>query len=270
MLCKSCGFNNEGKHVFCENCGEPLVKDGDSESLDDIKEDKRHKSRSNIENVINDKDEQVVEMVVVKSSKNIIKNDEGSYHWMYEFSFWKNPTIFITTFKVLLISLFVPALLMFFLTLGDGINEAFKILALILGYGIIIMTALLIVGYLIIGFIYGGKYYVLFKMDELGINHIQLEKQYKKAQSLELLTAMVNISLGNLSLGGAGIMAASRQNLYTSFKKVRNIKINTKRNTIYLNESLKKNQIYAEKEDFQFVKEYILNNCPKDVKVKGY
>lgn len=107
-------------------------------------------------------------------------------------------------------------------------------------------------------------------MDDLGINHIQLEKEYKKAQSLEFLTAMINISLGNVSLGGAGILAASRQNIYTSFKKVKSIKVNTKRNTIYLNESLKKNQIYAEKEDFQFVKEYILNNCPKDIKIKGY
>jgi hypothetical protein len=38
-------------------------------------------------------------------------------------------------------------------------------------------------------------------------------------------------------------------------------------NTVYLNESLNKNQIYAEKEDYPFIKEFILENCPKNVKI---
>lgn len=192
---------------------------------------------------------------------------QDSYEWMYEFSLWKNPTALMTAFKVLLMGLFVPTTLMFFLTLGNGIGKALKVVIFILGYGVILMIILLIIGYVILASIYGGKYYVLFKMDEKGVNHIQLEKQYKKAQSLEFLTALMAISSGNLAAGGAGILAASKQNLYTSFKDVKKIVINPRRNTIYLNESLKRNQIYVNKEEFQLIKGYILNNCPNNVKV---
>ena len=186
---------------------------------------------------------------------------------MYEFSFWKNPVVLITAYKVLLIALAVPALLMFFLTLGDGMEEAFKILITMIGYGIVLMTVLLIVAYIVLGFMYGGKYYVLFKMDDNGVNHIQLDKQYKKAQALGYLTAMIGVTTGNLSAGGAGLLVASKPSLYTNFKKVKSIKISPRSNTIYINESLKRNQIYATKEDFPFVKEYILKNCPKNVRV---
>jgi hypothetical protein len=37
--------------------------------------------------------------------------------------------------------------------------------------------------------------------------------------------------------------------------------------TIYLNESLNKNQVYAEKEDYLFIKDFILENCSKNVKI---
>ncbi|MFA9422882.1 MAG: zinc-ribbon domain-containing protein [Sedimentibacter sp.] len=237
MFCEKCGYKIEDNAAFCENCGEPLNIKTEEEASE------------------------------IKTSKNITKNQTGSYHWMYEFSFWKNPAVLITAYKVLLIALMVPALLMFFLTLGDGIAEAFKILINIIGYGIVLMTVLLIVAYILLGFMYGGKYYVLFKMDDKGINHIQLERQYKRAQALGVLTALIGVSAGSLSAGGAGLLGASKQSLYTNFNKVKSIKIYPRRNTIYINESLKRNQIYAAKEDLQFVKEYIVKNCPKNTRI---
>ncbi len=76
---------------------------------------------------------------------------------MYEFSLWKNPTALMTAFKVLLVGLFVPTTLMFFLTLGNGIGEALKVVIFILGYGVILMIILLIIGYVILASIYGGN-----------------------------------------------------------------------------------------------------------------
>ena len=216
MFCEKCGHENSDNNNFCDKCGEPLTITHEEEPL-------------------------------IKTSKDITRNDKGDYHWMYEFSFWKNPAILITSFKVLLIGLLVPTLLMFFLTIGDGLGEAFKLLALIFAYGLILMTILFVIAYIGIGLIYGGKYYVLFKMDEQGINHIQLDKQYKKAEVLGFFTTLIALSGGNLSSGGAGIMAASKQSHYTNFSKVKKIKLSPKRNTIYLNESLKKNQISRKK-----------------------
>lgn len=202
-----------------------------------------------------------------KIGQNIIKDTNGCLRWMYEFSLWKNPAVLLTTYKILLISSFFPALLMFFLTFEDGIIDAFKVLFSVMFFVAAALTVLLAVAYVVLGLFYGGKYYVLFKMDEKGVNHIQLNKQYKKAQALGFLTAIASYAAGNVSLAGAGLMGASKQSHYTSFNKVKSIKVYSRRNTIYINESLKHNQIYADKKDFQFVKEYILKCCPKNARI---
>lgn len=101
---------------------------------------------------------------------------------MDEFSFWRNPAILITAAKVLLISPFIPALFTFVITFVDGFGAAFGIASKIFGYGILLMAGLLAVAvaYLLLGLIYGGKYFVLFKMDDKGVNHIQLDKRRLK------------------------------------------------------------------------------------------
>ena len=145
--------------------------------------------------------------------------------------------------------------------------DAIRLSATIFAYGVIGMAVLLIIAYVFVGFLYGGKYYVLFKMDDKGVNHIQLDKQYKKAQALGYLSALIGLSSGNLTTAGSGLMAATKQSLYTSFKKVKSIKVAKARNTIYVNETLSRNQVYVSNEDFDFVLEHILNNCPKNVRV---
>ena len=145
--------------------------------------------------------------------------------------------------------------------------DAIRLSATIFAYGVIGMAILLIIAYVFVGFLYGGKYYVLFKMDDKGVNHIQLDKQYKKAQALGYLSALIGLSSGNLTTAGSGLMAATKQSLYTSFKKVKSIKVAKARNTIYVNETLSRNQVYVSNEDFDFVLEHILNNCPKNVRV---
>jgi hypothetical protein len=145
--------------------------------------------------------------------------------------------------------------------------DAISISAVILAYGMIGMAILLIIAYVFVGFLYGGKYYVLFKMDDKGVNHIQLDKQYKKAQALGFLTALIGLSSGNLTTAGSGLMAATKQSLYTSFKKVKSIKVAKARNTIYVNETLSRNQVYVANEDFDFILEHILNHCPKNIRV---
>ena len=243
MFCEKCGEKRIGNELNCLSCGHPFPNEPeDSISMKD-------------------------ESVQSQTNGNItITGDE--LQWLYAFSFWKNPTILITTAKVLLISLFVPTIFMFVITLQDGFVEALTISAMILGYGTVLFGVLLILAYLLIGILYGGKYYVIFKMDDNGVNHIQLQKQFKKAEALGLLTSLVGVSTGNLTVGGAGLMAASKQSLYTSFKKVKSIKVNKKRNTIFLNESMTRNQIYVDNDDFDFILNRIIECCPKNVRIK--
>lgn len=193
----------------------------------------------------------------------------ASREWIYEFSFWKNPAILITTAKVLCLSLMVPTLLMFLLTLGDGLEEALQITKTILIFGAIVLSVLLALAYIIIGLNHGGRYLVLFQLDQSGVNHIQLRSQVKRAEAMGLLTALVGLAGGNMTAAGAGLITAIRHNLYTSFNKVKSIKAVRSRNTIYLNEALTKNQIYPEQGSFDDILEYIIAHCPKNVRIIG-
>jgi len=210
-----------------------------------------------------------VEKATINKNKNITVDKSGNYNWMYEFSLRRNPMIFITCFKVCLIGTLAPAILMFFLTIGEGMAEAVKILGMIIGYGVLLMIVLLLLAYFLIAFIYKGKYFVLFKMNDKGIDHIQLDKQFKKAQALEYFSILLGGAIKNPTLVGSNLLAATRNNLYTEFKKVKSIKLVKRFNTIYINEMLKKNQIYVEKEDFELVKNYILEKCPDTIKITG-
>ncbi len=277
MYCESCGKSIADDSKFCEHCGnkveEEIHDDRETEEIQETaeKEIKLIQEEAGFEETTLVKKIENVQKLPLEQetriSENITMSSRGSYKWMYEFSLWKNPAVLITVFKVLLIALMVPAFLMFFLTLGEGIGEAFKLLLSMLGIGAVLMTVLMIAGYVMLSLAYGGKYYVLFEMDRGGINHIQLDKQHKKAQALGLLTALSGLSTGNISAAGAGLLGASKKSLYTNFKKVKSVKFYPKRNTIYLNEAFNKNQIYASKEDYLFVKEFILENCPKNVKL---
>ena len=247
MYCESCGKNIPDESRFCEYCGSEVKKTSEAEETTESEEFSAEQD--------------------IKISGNITKSSEGSYNWMYEFSLWKNPAVLITVFKVLLIAMMAPALLMFFLTIGEGIGEAVKLFVSIFGIGAVLICVLMLAGYVILSLTYGGKYYVLFKMDSKGVRHIQLDKQHKKAQALGFLTALIGAASGNISAAGAGLLGASKKSMYTNFKKVKSVKFSPRMNTIYLNETLNKNQIYVSKEDFQFVKEFILENCPEKIKV---
>jgi hypothetical protein len=250
MFCENCGKKRIADEAFCEGCGHPFPK-----------------TESNDEAVISKEISEPIPEPKVMETTEPKPETNGDIQWMYEYSLWKNPTILITTAKVLLIALLVPVIFMFVITLSDGFMEAFNLSIMILFYGIIVMAILLAIAYPLIALRYGGSYFVLFKMDDKGVNHIQLDKQFKKAQAMGFLTALIGLSAGNLTTAGTGLMAATKQSLYTSFKKVKSIKVVKSRNTIYINESLSRNQIYATRDNFDSILEHILNNCPKSVKV---
>lgn len=248
MFCENCGVETKGDATFCEGCGKPFGLVMNSQVLERSFD---------------------VPGTETTDEKDKITVNGSDLQWMYEFSFWRNPAILITLSKVLLISVLVVVFFMFLITLGDGFIEALRVSFTILGFGIPVMAVLLGISYLLVGLLYGGTYCVLFKMDDNGVYHIQLNRQFKKAQAFGFLTALVGLSGGNLSAGGAGLMAATRQSLYTSFKKVKSVKVVQSRNTIYLNESMSRNQIYVRKEDFDFVLDYVLKHCPTNIRISG-
>ncbi len=204
---------------------------------------------------------------VKKISEHISLFSDGKYRWEYKLNLLKNPTVFFTVWKIFLILLGISFLLAFFFSLGNKDFFFSGFLQLLKGYGIAFgtLTLVTLLGYMIYAAIMGGKYIVEFEMDEIGISHIQNPKQAEKAKKISALTAAAGVAAKRPSAAAAGVNSSLKTVSYTDFSKVKRIKIRRKLCLIKLNEVLERNQIYTEKEDFDFVKNYISERC-KNVK----
>jgi hypothetical protein len=132
-------------------------------------------------------------------------------------------------------------------------------------YFFIGMTVLVGISYLIYAAIMGGKYCVMFTMDEEMILHEQMPSQVKKAQAIAAIAVMVGVTTGNRAAVTGGI-AASQTSMTTEYKKVRKMKCYPKRHVMKVNKLLYKNQVYAAPEDFEFVRDYIGSRIPATAK----
>lgn len=192
---------------------------------------------------------------------------DGKYRWLYEMNMVTNPTIFLTVFKIFFwIILIGWAVFGFFLYAihGDwkGLLDMGKAMLLVLA-GFAVLTLL---GVLLLAAYYGGKYKVLFEMDEKGIKHIQLPAQAAQAKKMGLLTFFFGMATKKPTTAGAGMLSASKQASISQFDKVRRVSARRFLHLIKVNELLERNQVYVTDEDFDFVYEYIKTRC---VNAKG-
>lgn len=193
-------------------------------------------------------------------TKNITFDADGFYRWAYELNLYKNPTIIFLIWKIfgfILLGLWLFMVLLEFiddsLSLETLLDISEVMLLFGLGFGV-----LCLVGYLVYALMMGGKYCVLFEMDERGVNHIQMAPQVKKVEAISILTMLVGAMAGRPGVVGTGILAAARTSMYTAFADVRSVEPFPGRDLIKVNELLNKNQVYAEKEDYDFVLNFIL------------
>ena len=124
-----------------------------------------------------------------------------------------------------------------------------------------IMAGLTLLGVLFLAVLYGGKYVVLFEMDEQEIKHIQLPRQVKKAQAISLLTTLVGLAAKKPTAAGAGLLASGKTSSTSEYAHVRRVIPRRSLHLIKVNQLLNKNQIYVPEEDFDFVYDFIKSRC---------
>ncbi len=191
------------------------------------------------------------------------KQRDGVYRWTYELNMYRNPTVLFTVLKVLGFSMGLVWLFVVLISMGDrrfwwdGFFSMTKGFALMM-LGFIVLGA---IAYYLYALIQGGRYCVLFEMDEQGVRHTQLARSFKKGQVVSALTTLAGIVAGSPTVMGLGILAGSRATLYSDFARVKKIKAVKARNVIYLNTRFNHNQIYVEDGDFDDVYNFIAAQC---------
>jgi hypothetical protein len=188
--------------------------------------------------------------------------DDGKYRWVYEMNMLTNPTIFLTVFKIFLYIILAGWLIFgTFLYLIHGDFEGFLDMSKGMLVALAIMAGLTLLGVLFLAVLYGGKYVVLFEMDEQEIKHIQLPRQVKKAQAISLITTLVGLAAKKPTTAGAGLLAAGKSSSTSVYANVRRVVARRNLHLIKVNQLLNKNQIYVPDEDFDFVYEFIKSRC---------
>lgn len=201
---------------------------------------------------------------------NIVQDEHGTYRWVFEYSLWRDPTVFLTVFKVfggvgLGIVAFMTVLDLVggnwkYVEMGDRLRFCAIILA--------ISCALALVGYVIFALIQGGKYCVMFTMDDKSVEFRPMPKEMKRAEAIATLNVLMGATAGNPTQVGIGLTSSAGNAMTSTFANVRSIQGYPRRGVIKVNEPLAKNQVYVEPEDYDFVFNHIRERCPQ-AKVRG-
>ena len=195
-------------------------------------------------------------------NKEVKLCEDGKYRWVYEMNMITNPTIFLTVFKIffwIILVMWAVFGLILYVFPGDWEGLWGMSKAALAGLGI--MAVLTVLGVLVLAAIYGGKYVVLFEMDEKKVKHIQVPRQFKKAQALGALTALAGVAAHRPTAAGAGLLAAGKNSSTSEFKLVRSVRAHRRLHVIKVNQLLNRNQIYVPDEDFDFVYDWIKSRC---------
>lgn len=239
--CANCGEQIE-EGMFCPSCGAPV--DNHNEQVMD-EEIHVQQNTSNW----------------VSPSGEIVQGRDGVYRWAYDFHMLTNPTILYTMFKVIGISAGIMWMILIVINVLGGDFElsdfldTTKVFLIILA-GLMVLTVISYLLYALVAF--GGKYCVLFEMDEKGITHTQAPKQFEKAQIAALISGL---TANNLSTLGNAMLVSNRASMSSEWKRVRSVQCIPHRGVIKVNELLGKNQVYVSEEDYAFVRDYIISHC---------
>lgn len=272
MFCENCGKELSAGAKFCEFCGAPVQTEGAPAAPGPVPAD--HSAAGPYAEppgaapagvpFAGTPGEGAPAAEGMRVTENIYLCPDGKYRWSYAFDMLKNPVILFTTWKVLALAALIVALFTAVLGVIEGgialpDPDGMKIIGIL----VLVFFVLSIIAYLVVAASYGWKYMVLFEMDEEGVMHRQMKSQFKKAEALGWITAIAAAASGRPGMAGAGVLAATRTAMYSDFRSVRKVKVNRGMHTIYVNELLGRNQVYAEDADFDFVLHYIREHTGK-------
>jgi len=200
---------------------------------------------------------------------SLVVRHGGEYRWTHDVNLWTDTLIPLTVLKILVASALAPALLILLISVFEGnASEGLRAFTIVFGVTAGILLALFIVAYPVFLLVKGGRYAVLFALDDKGINHVEMPATTRRSDLLNWVGIIAGAAAGNPTVTGANLLALSRKQLYSAFKNVRKVVVYERRNVLKLICSdMTRNLVYTQPSDFDLVKTLVLDRCRKDVKI---
>ena len=195
------------------------------------------------------------------------KTNDSNYTWDYRMRIFKDASVPKTLIKIFLF--IVIAIMVFVLVLalieGDLTTSVLIEVAEVFGLVFLGLTLLTLIAYYIVfAVLHGGKYDIVYKMDEKGVSFITAKGTMDKVKKMALIGAVAGIAAGSLPTIGSNILAGTRSSMYTKFSAVTKVVVYNRSKKLVLTEShVAKNHIYAEQDNFEQISKHILKKCTK-------
>ena len=190
-------------------------------------------------------------------TKNVLLCNDGVYRWIYELNLLRHPTVFFTIWKIfffIFTAIFAITAAADAIDWGRSLWESIVESAPMYAYLILGATGLTAIGYLIYVAATGGKLDVFYEMDEKGVK----QKQIPRRAGNPRIRAEAEAGLRSDRISS---MAVTEYDTYTEFSRVKKGRIYPISHYIKLKEGLNPDRIYADKEDFDFIRDFIIEHC---------
>lgn len=191
-------------------------------------------------------------------------DENGTYWWRREIDMWHDPTIMLIVGKALGIVLgltFVVLMCAFIFAGHADMGGLLWVLPILLG----IFALVAVVGalsYMLWAKMLGGTYIADFEIDEEGASHLPTAKEVKYTNAVATAAALSALIAGTWGTAVAASAAAAGQQARSTFKSVRQIKVDRAHNDIRLTEFMLFNHFYVAPQDLDFILNLFVERCP--------
>ncbi len=212
---------------------------------------------------------ETAERPVEQLSERVTRHGK-EYRWLHDVSLWRDTILPMMLFKIILLAALFPASILLIIETLDGsfmqgLKASVQVYAIVAG----ILLGLFIIAWPLYILVSGGRYSILFEMDDKGIDHVQMPARgVNRTDLLARAGFMAGLASGNPSAAGASLLALSRKRMHTSFGSVRKVIIYQRRHVIKLiARDMTRNLVYAQAEDFELIRDLVLERCPKQASI---
>ena len=152
---------------------------------------------------------------------------------------------------------------------GLALGIPFGILIIVLliiraWYGLAIVGATLVLGFLLVMFIFRGTYDVQYMLDNEGITCETQSKQKKRVRGMATATTLIGALTGNPTAAGAGMLAGAGVKRRLLWRRIRKTKYLDRSGTILLYADFgKTTAVFCTKENYMDIRQFIQDMVEK-------